>query len=62
MSIICLKDIWLFVNYGCLIEEEKIGSDYLVNFIVKVNLVIVFEIDKFSDIVDYVYLNKIVKE
>lgn len=62
MSIIRLKDIRLFANHGCLTEEEKIGSDYLVNLSVKGNLVAATESDQLRDTVDYVHLNKIVKD
>lgn len=62
MSTIRLKDIRLFANHGCLTEEEKIGSDYLVNLSVKANLVKAAETDQLKDTVDYVHLNKIVKE
>ncbi|MEZ4778089.1 MAG: dihydroneopterin aldolase [Flavobacteriaceae bacterium] len=62
MSTIRLKDIRLFANHGCLTEEEKIGSDYLVNLSVKANLTEASETDELKDTVDYVYLNKIVKE
>jgi len=61
MSTIHLKDIRLFANHGCLTEEEKIGSDYLVNVKVKANLVTAAESDLLSDTVDYVHLNRIVK-
>ena len=61
MSTIHLKDIRLFANHGCLTEEEKIGSDYLVNVKVKANLVTAAESDQLSDTVDYVHLNRIVK-
>lgn len=62
MSTIRLKDIRLFANHGCLTEEEKIGSDYLVNLKVKANLVKAAETDALADTVDYVHLNRIVKE
>ncbi|MAO08877.1 MAG: dihydroneopterin aldolase [Alteromonas sp.] len=62
MSIIKLKNIRLFAHHGCLTEEEKIGSDYLVNLSVKANLVKAAESDTLQDTVDYVHLNKIVKE
>ena len=35
MSQITLKNIRLFAHHGCLSEEEKIGSDYLVNLTVR---------------------------
>ncbi|HPF09962.1 MAG TPA: dihydroneopterin aldolase [Flavobacteriaceae bacterium] len=62
MSTIHLKNIRLFANHGCLTEEEKIGSDYIVNLRVKANLVQAAETDLLCDTVDYVLLNKIVKE
>lgn len=62
MSTIRLKDIRLFAHHGCLSEEEKIGSDYLVNLKVRANLLRAAESDNLMDTVDYVHLNKIVKE
>ncbi len=62
MSTIRLKNIRLFANHGCLTEEEKIGSDYLVNITVGANLVKAADTDQLGDTVDYVHLNRIVKE
>ena len=62
MSTIRLKNIRIYANHGCLTEEEKIGSDYLVNLTVKANLVTAAKTDRLGDTVDYVHLNKIVKE
>ena len=62
MSSIKLKNIRIFANHGCLTEEEKIGSDYLVNLTVKANLSGAAQSDRLSETVDYVHLNKIVKE
>ncbi len=62
MSTIRLKDIRLFANHGCLSEEEKIGSDYLVNLVVKADLETAASTDHLKDTVDYVHLNKIVKQ
>jgi dihydroneopterin aldolase len=42
-------------------EEEKIGSDYLVNVVVDTDLTI-FQNDNLKDTVDYVSLYNIVKE
>lgn len=61
MSSIHLKDIRVFSNHGCLSEEEKIGSDYLVNLKVKANLKEAAISDNLRDTIDYVHLNKIVK-
>ncbi len=61
MSTIRLKNIKIYAFHGCLVEEEKIGSDYLVNLSVKVDLEKAAKTDKLSDTVDYVHLQKIVK-
>ena len=62
MSTIRLKNIRIFANHGCLIEEEKIGSDYIVNLEVTANLSKAAKTDELSDTVDYVQLQKIVRE
>ncbi|MDX1461463.1 MAG: dihydroneopterin aldolase [Marinirhabdus sp.] len=61
MSTIRLKNIRIFTNHGCLIEEEKIGSDYLVNVMVKADLSVAAASDQLKDTVDYVHLQHIVK-
>ena len=43
-------------------EEGKIGSDYRIDLKVKANLKPSAESDKLADTVDYVHLNRIVKE
>lgn len=62
MGKIKLKNIRCYSFHGCLKEEAKIGSDYLVNLTVKANLKKGSESDNLKDTVDYVLLNKIVKE
>lgn len=62
MSTIHLKDIKVFTNHGCLPEEEKIGSNYLVNMWVKTDLKKAAKSDLLIDTVDYVHLNAIVKK
>ncbi|MBZ0328561.1 MAG: dihydroneopterin aldolase [Altibacter sp.] len=61
MSTIRLKNIKIFAFHGCLVEEEKIGSDYLVNLSVKADLSKAATSDRLTDTVDYVHLQKIVK-
>jgi len=61
MSTIRLKNIRIFTNHGCLIEEEKIGSDYLVNLTVKAQLHTAAATDSLKDTIDYVHLQHIVK-
>ncbi len=62
MSTIRLKDIRIFTNHGCLSEEEKIGSDYLVDLVVRADLSRAATTDNLKDTIDYVHLNRIVKE
>ena len=62
MGTIKIKNIRVYAYHGCLIEEGKIGSDYSVDLSVKVDLKNSAKTDNLSDTVDYVHLNKIVKE
>nr|WP_321233946.1 dihydroneopterin aldolase [uncultured Psychroserpens sp.] len=62
MGIIKVENIRVFAHHGCLKEETKIGSDYRVDLEVEANLKTSSKTDKLSDTVDYVLLNKIVKE
>lgn len=62
MGKIFLKNIRLYAFHGCMDEEEKIGSDYVVNVVVHTNLEKSSSTDALGDTVDYVSLNAIVKE
>ncbi len=62
MGIIRLKNIKIYAFHGCLIEEGHIGSDYLVNLSVKADLKKAARTDELVDTVDYVLLQKIVRE
>ncbi|WP_417859741.1 dihydroneopterin aldolase [Winogradskyella sediminis] len=62
MGIIKVENIRVFANHGCLKEETAIGSDYRVDIEVKANLQTSASSDELSDTVDYVLLNKIVRE
>ena len=59
MSTIQLKNIKIYAFHGCLPEEEKIGSDYIVNLSVKANLDKASKSDELTDTVDYVYFKKL---
>ena len=61
MSTIRLKNIKIYAFHGCLVEEAKIGSHYLVNISVKAALEDAAKSDQLSDTVDYVHLQKIVE-
>ena len=62
MGTIKVQNIRVYAYHGCLIEEEKIGSDYRVDIKVKADLSKSTKSDNLLDTVDYVHLNKIVKE
>ena len=62
LGLIKVENIRVFAYHGCLKEETKIGSDYRVDLQVKANLQPSAKTDKLSDTVDYVLLNRIIKE
>lgn len=62
MGIIKVENIRVYAHHGCLKEETAIGSDYRVDLKVKANLGPSANTDALSDTVDYVFLNKVVRE
>lgn len=62
MGIIILENIKIYANHGCLDEEERIGSDYLIDLEVEGDFTKASETDELVDALDYVQLNQIVKE
>lgn len=62
MAKIKLNNIRVHAYHGCLREEAIIGSDYRVDLEVGADLSVPSSSDKLSETVDYVHLNKIVKE
>lgn len=62
MGIIKVENIKVFANHGCLKEETAIGSDYKVDLEIKANLKRSSKSDELVDTVDYVFLNKVVRE
>lgn len=62
MGKILLKNIRVYSHHGCLKEETVIGSNYRVDLSVKADLRLSAQSDKLKDTVDYVLLNRIVKE
>ncbi|WP_420571202.1 dihydroneopterin aldolase [Kordia sp.] len=62
MGIIRVTNIRVYAFHGCLVEESKIGSDYRVDVAVKANLQTSAKSDELKDTVDYVHINRIVKE
>ena len=62
MGVIKIRNIRLYAYHGCLDEEGKIGSEYRVDLTVKTDLSKSAKTDNLADTVDYVHLNKIVKQ
>jgi len=62
MGTIKVNSIKLYAYHGCLEEEAKIGSEYIVDVAVKAALKKSAKTDALEDTVDYVHLNLIVKE
>lgn len=62
MGKVILTDIRIYAFHGCMGEEERIGSDYIVNLEVEADMKKASATDALVDAVDYVNLNTIVKE
>jgi dihydroneopterin aldolase len=62
MGKVLLENIRAYAHHGCLDEETNIGSEYLVNISVKTNLSKASTSDQLKNTVDYVHINKIVKQ
>lgn len=62
MGAIKIKNIKVFAYHGCLDEEGKIGSDYRVDLKVKGDLSLSAKTDELKDTIDYVHLNRVVRE
>lgn len=62
MGKIKVENIRVYAHHGCLQEETVVGSDYLVDVVVKADLKQASKSDDLVDTVDYVHINKIVKE
>lgn len=62
MGTIKVNGIKCYAHHGCLWEETKIGSAYVVDVTVTANLTAAAKSDDLKDTVDYVHINTIVKE
>ncbi len=62
MGVIKVENIRIFANHGCLSEETKIGSDYRVDLEISANLQPSAASDQLGDTVDYVFLNRVIRE
>lgn len=62
MGTVRVENIRVYAYHGCLNEETSIGSYYSVDVLVKADLAKASLSDRLSETVDYVHINKIVKE
>ncbi len=62
MGIIKVENIRVYAYHGCLKEETIIGSEYRVDVEIKADLRKSSKSDELNDTVDYVFLNKVVRE
>ena len=62
MGSVILNDIRIYAFHGCMEEEARIGSDYIVNLVVDTNMEEASQSDELNDALDYVNLLAIVKK
>lgn len=62
MGRISVKNIRIYAFHGCMDEEGRIGGDYLVDIDVEADLRRAGGSDSLEDTIDYVDINRIVKE
>lgn len=62
MGVIEVRGISVYAYHGCLAEEAKIGGEYIVDVEVEADLTASVSSDDLSVTVDYVAVNRIVKE
>lgn len=62
MGVIKVNGIKLYAYHGCMAEEAKIGTNYIVDVTVHTDLRKAAETDNLSDTADYVTINRIVAD
>ncbi|MDP2088494.1 MAG: dihydroneopterin aldolase [Flavobacteriaceae bacterium] len=62
MDHIKVENIAIYAYHGCMEEEARIGSEYLVDVAVKADLSKSAKSDALNDTVDYVHLTQIVHQ
>ena len=62
MEKIKLKNIKIYAYHGCLEEEAKIGSYYIVNLTIHLDLKKAGESDNLNDTINYAELTRIIHE
>lgn len=61
-NIIEVNGIKIYAFHGCLDEEGKIGGNYIVDVMLSTDFSLAAENDDLTKTIDYVIVNKIVKE
>jgi dihydroneopterin aldolase len=62
MGIISVKGIRLYCHHGCLPQETRIGSDYMVDVDIETDLKASALSDDLSKTIDYVVVNQVVQQ
>ena len=62
MGVITVSGIQLYAFHGCMQEEAKIGSNYVVDVVLETDLSLASASDELQHTVDYVSVNQIVTE
>jgi len=57
-----VEDIECYAYHGCLDEEARIGGRFRVDVYIEMNMDLAIKSDDLSGTVDYVFVNKIVRE
>ena len=62
MGIIKLNNIRVYAFHGCMEEEARIGSEYIVNVVLGTDFLAAASQDELKGTIDYVAVNRIVQE
>ena len=62
MGVIKVNGIKLYAYHGCMAEEAKIGTNYIVDVTVHSDLQKAAQTDNLSDTADYVTINRVVAD
>ena len=62
MGVINVKNIVCYSHHGCMDEEARIGQQYLVDVVLKVDFSAAADQDDLSKTIDYCDINRIVQE
>ena len=62
MGVITVSGIQLYAYHGCMQEEARVGSNYIVDVILEADLSVASASDELQHTVDYVSVNRIITE